>query len=447
MMERRLLSAGLLLLAVRFAAPINPGRDLVVHYCCPDLALFNTTSGTCDTRQTDAEWLPPWTHRNGSRMTIGPGTVYTLIHGLPQLRRLPLPAGQVAARGRLPGAAQRRPVLPFYNTTVPSDESCIVEVAGAADRLHFAVVCMDSIKLPGPKKEGPVSQMIRTWVYPAPCSCGDLQGRTIICTLISLFMAYLMFIIVTRPATSSALEHASDSVSGLFPALLDAGLILLAERCVAHSLLHHQALGRPHAGGGAPLVIYLSVFGWCAPLLFTLAAVIVDFSPSTSEYLIRPHIASTSCWFGNRNAELAYFFGPVTLLIVANVVLFVMSAINIYKNMDGAQKLDDDGEHKGKSRLKMCFKVFFVMGITWVFEVLQFFINDSTEIWILFDILNMLQGFFIFVAVVLSDKRVRQKLMERLSQLGCWKQKAKATTDITRLDEEIGQNRSSEEVF
>ena len=45
--------------------------------------------------------------------------------------------------------------------------------------------------------------------------------------------------------------------------------------------------------------IYLSVFGWCAPLVFTLAAIIVDFSPSTSEYLIRPHIASRSCWFGS----------------------------------------------------------------------------------------------------------------------------------------------------
>ena len=47
---------------------------------------------------------------------------------------------------------------------------------------------------------------------------------------------------------------------------------------------------------------------------------------------------------------MAYFFGPITVLIVANVVLFVLSAINIYKNMDGAQKLDSDGEHKGKNR-------------------------------------------------------------------------------------------------
>ncbi|KAF0293699.1 putative G-protein coupled receptor Mth-like 1 [Amphibalanus amphitrite] len=123
--------------------------------------------------------------------------------------------------------------------------------------------------------------------------------------------------------------------------------------------------------------IYLSVFGWCAPLVFTLAAIIVDFSPSTSEYLIRPHIASRSCWFGNRNAELAYFFGPITVLLVANVVLFIMSAFNIYKTMGGAQKLDADGEHKGKNRLIMCFKLFFVMGITWVFEVLQFFINQN----------------------------------------------------------------------
>ena len=38
------------------------------------------------------------------------------------------------------------------------------------------------------------------------------------------------------------------------------------------------------------------------------------------------------------------------MLLVANVVLFIMSAYNIYKTMDGAQKLDADGEHKGKNR-------------------------------------------------------------------------------------------------
>ena len=60
--------------------------------------------------------------------------------------------------------------------------------------------------------------------------------------------------------------------------------------------------------------------------------------------------------------------------------------------------------------------------------------------------INMLQGFFIFVAVVLSERRVRQKLTTRLGELGCWK-RTKAT-EITRLDEEIGQNRpKGEEVF
>jgi len=457
-----LLAATLLAVGVQFASPINPGKQLTVHYCCPDLALFNSTSGTCDTRQTDAEWLPPWTHMNGTRMAIGPGTVYTLIMGYPSCAAFlyrPDKSPKEDDFLALPGGDL---YFPFYNTTVPSDESCIVEVAGGANKLHFAVVCMDSIKLPGPKKEGPVSQMIRTWVYPGTMFVSeifivltlitywllpelrDLQGRTIICTLVSLFMAYLMFIVVN--AASAQLSSGACLGFGLFLHywMLTAFFWL--------SVVSLTVFYTTRRWGSVSLdeerrwFTYLSVFGWCAPLVFTLAAVIVDFSPSTSEYLIKPHIASTSCWFGNRRAELAYFFGPVTVLIIVNVGLFVMSAINIYKNMDGAQKLDEDGEHKGKSRVKMCFKLFFVMGITWVFEVLQFFINDSTEVWILFDIINMLQGFFIFVAVVLSEKRVRQKLMAKLGDLGCWKKQPKAA-DITRLDEEIGQNRNSEEVF
>ncbi|KAF0293700.1 Intracisternal A-particle Pol-related polyprotein [Amphibalanus amphitrite] len=65
---------------------------------------------------------------------------------------------------------------------------------------------------------------------------------------------------------------------------------------------------------------------------------------------------------------------------------------------------------------------------------------------IIFDMINMLQGLFIFIAVVLSEKRVRQKLTEKLGELGCWR-RTKAT-EITRLDEEVGQNRpKGEEVF
>ncbi|XP_043188233.1 G-protein coupled receptor Mth2-like [Amphibalanus amphitrite] len=459
----RLLSAALLAVVLQLAATINPGTELVVHYCCPDLALFNTTSGTCDTRQTDAEWLPPWTHRNGSRMAIGPGTVYTLIMGYPSCAAflyrpdkspleddfLALPSGDL--------------YFPYYNATVPADESCIVEVAGAPNRLHFAVVCMDSIKLPGPKREGATShQHIRSWLYPSTMVISqvcivltlitywllpelrDLQGKTIIGVLVALFFAYLMFMIVN--GASSSLGSGLCLGFGLFLhywMLASFFWLSVVSLTVYYTTRRWGSLTEQEE---RRWFIYLSVFGWCAPLVFTLAAIIVDFSPSTSEYLIRPHIASRSCWFGNRNAELAYFFGPITVLLVANVVLFIMSAFNIYKTMGGAQKLDADGEHKGKNRLIMCFKLFFVMGITWVFEVLQFFINQNESYWIIFDMINMLQGLFIFIAVVLSEKRVRQKLTEKLGELGCWR-RTKAT-EITRLDEEVGQNRpKGEEVF
>ena len=215
-----LLSAALLLL-LRPASPINPGTELVVHYCCPDLALFNTTSGTCDTRQTDAEWLPPWTHRNGSRMTIGPGTVYTLIMGYPSCAAFLYRPDKSPVEDDFMALPSGDLYFPHYNATVPVGESCIVEVAGAEAKLHFAVVCMDSIKLPGPTREGAATQLhLRNWLYPSTMVVSqvcivltlitywllpelrDLQGKTIIGTLVALFFAYLMFMIVNGASSS-----------------------------------------------------------------------------------------------------------------------------------------------------------------------------------------------------------------------------------------------------
>ena len=218
-MTRILPVAALLLTGLQLAAPINP--ELVVHYCCPDLALFNTTSGTCDTRQTDAEWLPPWTHRNGSRLAIGPGTVYTLIMGYPSCAAFLYRPDKSPLEDDFLALPSGGLFFPYYNTTVPMDESCIVEVAGAKDKLHFAVVCMDSIKLPGPTREGATSQAhLRGWLYPSTMVVSqicivltlitywllpelrDLQGKTIIGTLVALFFAYLMFMIVNGASSS-----------------------------------------------------------------------------------------------------------------------------------------------------------------------------------------------------------------------------------------------------
>lgn len=460
------------------ASLIKLNIELKAHYCCPEFSLFNVESGKCEvgTQDVRSSWLPPWTFSNGTKKPVTEGTIYSLESGFPSCEAY-LFRPDISPREDdfflLPSGHL---FFPFYNTSVPPDRSCIVE-ANMSDEneatppktnsrlgpLYLAVVCQGSIPLPGPEKQGTVSRAVRTSLYTATMAVSevfflltllaywlvpellDLQGRTIVCTISSLFMAYLMFIIVNT--VSHDLSTGACIGFGLtlhYWMLASFFWLSIVSVTVYMSVTKWDGLVESEE---RKRFIFLSVVGWTAPLLFTLAALIVDFSGSDADYLVKPHIGEESCWFGKRNAELAYFFGPVTLLVLVNIGLFVASALAVYRKMSGAQTLATDGQHKNKNRLKMCAKLFTVMGVTWIFEVMQFFINDHTDIWILFDMVNMLQGFSIFVVVVLGEKVVRQKMLAALRSYMPGLHRRTKTADLTQLEEDIGQNRRGDDVL
>jgi hypothetical protein len=49
-------------------------------------------------------------------------------------------------------------------------------------------------------------------------------------------------------------------------------------------------------------------------------------------------------------------------------------------------------------------KIVFVMGIPWLFEILSSLFPDPRELWIVTDVINSLQGLFIFIIFVLNRK-------------------------------------------
>lgn len=61
----------------------------------------------------------------------------------------------------------------------------------------------------------------------------------------------------------------------------------------------------------------------------------------------------------------------------------------------------------------MNLKLFIVMGITWVFELVSIYVRPSEALWLVFDIINVLQGLWIFFIFVLKDnvwKGLKKKL-------------------------------------
>nr|XP_023027617.1 G-protein coupled receptor Mth2-like [Leptinotarsa decemlineata] len=93
-----------------------------------------------------------------------------------------------------------------------------------------------------------------------------------------------------------------------------------------------------------------------------------------------------------------------------NVVLFLWTTLVLWKHSQNSSKTKIL-----KYRLKMYAKLFFIMGITWIFEVMSaVLVNDKYKwIWYFTDALNALVGLIIFLVLVIFRKKVIRSLANR----------------------------------
>lgn len=97
------------------------------------------------------------------------------------------------------------------------------------------------------------------------------------------------------------------------------------------------------------------------------------------------------------------------LIFTMNVIFFVLTAIhcNRVKSEIHRMQTNDDSKdtHKkrffaDKARLLMNLKLFSVMGITWLLELLTTIFREPAELWWLTDAFNVMQGLFVFLIFV-----------------------------------------------
>ncbi|KAH8245356.1 hypothetical protein KR032_009500, partial [Drosophila birchii] len=139
-----------------------------------------------------------------------------------------------------------------------------------------------------------------------------------------------------------------------------------------------------------------SLYAFGGPLLITFVAACIDQMPDTT--LLRPGFGQLYCWFDNRNLSIfAYFYGPIGLLLCANIALFVSTT---HQLTCGLWKRDDAKTSTEKSALgRVCLKLVVVMGLTWIAEILSWVVGGPHGAWFFTDLINALQGVFIFIVV------------------------------------------------
>nr|QZD25057.1 GPCR24 [Spodoptera exigua] len=191
------------------------------------------------------------------------------------------------------------------------------------------------------------------------------------------------------------------------------------------------------------------LYAWGVPLILTGITAGMQFGDLPA-HIIKPGFGTKRCWFVDWVSDLVYFFVPVLILVICNVVFFTVTAYRIRSIrqetaiLKGAESSRSDKLKKDKQRYGLYLKLFMVMGVNWTVELLSFAIGGSNLYWIITDISNIGLGVFVFLIFVWK-KKVRNLVQKRFRSLfglsptehdqrtGKWNTTSTAPTEDTRI--------------
>ncbi|KAK5930761.1 hypothetical protein CgunFtcFv8_026974 [Champsocephalus gunnari] len=143
---------------------------------------------------------------------------------------------------------------------------------------------------------------------------------------------------------------------------------------------------------------YYYVSGYLFPAIVVGVSAAIDY---------RSYGTKKACWLSVDNHFIWSFIGPVTFIIMLNLIFLV---ITMYKMVKHSTTLKPDSSRLEniKSWVMGAFALLCLLGLTWSFGL--FFINEASIVMAyLFTIFNSFQGMFIFVFHCLLQKKVRKE--------------------------------------
>ncbi|XP_052404625.1 adhesion G protein-coupled receptor L2 isoform X2 [Carassius gibelio] len=124
-----------------------------------------------------------------------------------------------------------------------------------------------------------------------------------------------------------------------------------------------------------------------------------------------------ACWLRVDNHFIWSFIGPVTFIIMLNLIFLVVTMYKMVKH-SMSMKPDSSRLESIRSWVFGAFALLCLVCLTWSFGL--FFLNDSSVIMAyLFTIFNTLQGMFIFIFHCLLQKKVRKEYSKCLRRSQC----------------------------
>ncbi|XP_067015313.2 probable G-protein coupled receptor Mth-like 3 isoform X2 [Anabrus simplex] len=168
--------------------------------------------------------------------------------------------------------------------------------------------------------------------------------------------------------------------------------------------------------------IYYSLYAWGSPTIILIVTAVMEFVESIPDTYLKPNFGVKACWFKEKSASFAYFYGPMAALLLVNFILFIYTTVKIIQVQRDTRILHngESGRHDGsnfkkdKKRLILYAKLFCLMGLTWITEIISVLYQDSPHYyWYVTDAINLLRAVFIFI-IFCCKRKVFRLLKQRL---------------------------------
>ena len=170
------------------------------------------------------------------------------------------------------------------------------------------------------------------------------------------------------------------------------------------------------------------IFAYSLPLAVTILSLITELAASECS-LFKPRFAEETCFFASIEAKALWFYLPIGVFLLANILMFTLTVRRLC-NVDAEQRKVNGKRTDNWDKFLIYLRLFLGMGAIWIFEIIAGLFDEHVHesAWYLTDILNMFQGFYVFLIFVCKrnvifaifdvkdtkDKTVRATLKQRL---------------------------------
>ncbi|GFT48797.1 g-protein coupled receptor Mth2 [Nephila pilipes] len=152
------------------------------------------------------------------------------------------------------------------------------------------------------------------------------------------------------------------------------------------------------------------------PLIITSISVVIDNTEGVPSW-IKPNFGRWDiCCITNSIAINVFYTIPAVTLLLANVVFCVMSAFIIRNNT--IMNVSDQQKQTARLNFILYVRLVLMMGVTWLLGTIANVCKERI-LWIILDLVNSLQGLFIFLLFTCSRKvfkHVGEKISIRSSK-------------------------------